>query len=124
MMGKALYAIMGICMCFMLIGCTTLDTKMIRITPAAGSKPIPPMQVLRCAAQQDGWTITFHDEQNLSGTKQVGTERHGVVSLNVALQPSDGSTEAKATVTVNHQGGFADLLVREYIKAVARCGAS
>ncbi len=124
MMGKGLHAIMGICLCCTLIGCTVVDTKMIRITPAVGSKPVPPMQALRCAAQQNGWTITFNDEQNLSGTKQVGTERHGVVSLNVALQPSEGSTDPKATVTVNHPGGFADLRVREYIETVARCGAA
>lgn len=104
-------------------GCAAVETGFIKIN-AVGGSPSPSIQTVRCAAQQSGWTITFSDDQNLSGTKTIGMD-NVPLSLNVGIQTEDGSA-LKASVSVNSPrgGSIAREYQREFIEAFTRCGAS
>lgn len=103
----------------LMTSCAGTMTQAIVIKPK--DENLSDMRAIKCAVQQAGWTITYADEERLSGTKTVGMD-NVPLSLNVAIQ-----SKHNATITVASPrgiiGGASNPYFRDILKAFESCGA-
>ena len=102
-----------------LTSCVGTLTRAIEIN--SKKMDLDDMRTIKCAVQQAGWTITYTDEERLSGTKTVGMD-NVPLSLNVVMQ-----TKHNAVITLGSPrgliGGSSNPHLREILSAFEACGA-